>query len=99
MVFVRSTIATFLRNLAAQIAPFCPAGPLPITTRSYSFALIKISLRKRRRASSPWLEDLRLEWPLPSDVHLILRSWLPPHSKTFPPPVPRENPAPRIVSR
>ena len=32
---MRSTTATFLRILAAQIAAFCPAGPLPITTRSY----------------------------------------------------------------
>ena len=31
---VRSIIATRLRNFAAQIAPFCPAGPLPITIRS-----------------------------------------------------------------
>ena len=30
----RSTMATFLRSLAAQMAPFWPAGPLPITTRS-----------------------------------------------------------------
>src|SRR5262249_38984601 len=44
MVFVRSTMATFLRNFAAQIAPFCPAGPLPMTTRSYSLALIELSL-------------------------------------------------------
>ncbi len=31
----RSTIATRFPNLAAAIAPFCPAGPDPITTRSY----------------------------------------------------------------
>jgi hypothetical protein len=30
----RSTMATFFRILAAQMAPFWPAGPLPITTRS-----------------------------------------------------------------
>src|SRR5262249_16709133 len=36
----RSTMATFLRSLAAQIAPFWPAGPLPMTTRSYSMEFI-----------------------------------------------------------
>src|SRR5262249_8066914 len=36
MVRLRSTMATFLRSLAAQIAPFWPAGPLPMTTKSYS---------------------------------------------------------------
>ena len=30
----RSTMATRLFSLAAAMAPFCPAGPLPITTRS-----------------------------------------------------------------
>src|SRR5271156_4849477 len=43
MVRRRSMIATFLRIFAAQIAPFCPAGPLPITTRSYSLACISHS--------------------------------------------------------
>src|SRR5713226_4127516 len=33
---VRSITATRSRTSAAAIAPFCPAGPLPITTRSYS---------------------------------------------------------------
>src|SRR5467141_3558431 len=36
---VRSTMATRLRAFAAAIAPFCPAGPLPITKRSYSAAV------------------------------------------------------------
>src|SRR5208283_4016525 len=40
MVRLRSMMATFLRSLAAQIAAFWPAGPLPITTRSYSLASI-----------------------------------------------------------
>jgi hypothetical protein len=31
-----------LRIFAAQIAPFCPAGPLPITTKSYSLACIGV---------------------------------------------------------
>src|SRR5260370_82344 len=35
-------IATFLRIFAAQIAPFCPAGPLPITIRSYSLVCISV---------------------------------------------------------
>ena len=41
--FFRSMMATFLRILAAQMAPFWPAGPLPITTRSYSLLSIKAS--------------------------------------------------------
>src|SRR6266550_2218745 len=36
---VRSITATRLRAFAAAMAPFCPAGPLPITTRSYSAAV------------------------------------------------------------
>src|SRR6516225_3966050 len=36
MVRLRSMTATFLRSLAAQIAAFCPAGPLPTTIRSYT---------------------------------------------------------------
>src|SRR2546425_9438863 len=32
----RSMMATRLRAFAAAMAPFWPAGPLPITTRSYS---------------------------------------------------------------
>src|SRR5436309_4915309 len=36
---VRSTTATRLRAFAAAMAPFWPAGPLPITTRSYADAL------------------------------------------------------------
>src|SRR5438552_9355174 len=31
----RSITATRLPSFAAAMAPFCPAGPLPITTRSY----------------------------------------------------------------
>src|SRR6267143_1796842 len=34
IIMVRSITATRLRILAAQMAPFCPAGPLPITIRS-----------------------------------------------------------------
>src|SRR5262245_24650521 len=33
---LRSTTATCLPSLAAAIAAFCPAGPLPMTTTSYS---------------------------------------------------------------
>src|SRR6266849_8328288 len=36
----RSMMATRLRAFAAAMAPFWPAGPLPITTRSYSDTLI-----------------------------------------------------------
>jgi hypothetical protein len=32
----RSTTATDLPNLAAATAAFCPPGPAPMTTRSYS---------------------------------------------------------------
>src|SRR6266849_4522016 len=35
----RSMMATRLRVFAAAMAPFWPAGPLPITTRSYSDTL------------------------------------------------------------
>src|SRR5262249_16762514 len=31
---LRSMTATFLPSFVAAMAPFCPAGPLPITTRS-----------------------------------------------------------------
>src|SRR5687768_13611840 len=40
----RSTIATRLPSLAAPSAPFCPAGPEPITTRSYSVLAISAHL-------------------------------------------------------
>ena len=43
MVRFLSMMATFLRSLAAQMAPFCPADPLPITINSYSFASIVAS--------------------------------------------------------
>src|SRR5882757_3954310 len=36
----QSMTATRLRAFAAAMAPFWPAGPLPITTRSYSDAFI-----------------------------------------------------------
>src|SRR6267143_5056964 len=48
---VRSTMATRLRAFAAAIAPFCPAGPLPITTRSYSAA---VTLRASNSTLVPW---------------------------------------------
>src|SRR6266404_2936190 len=38
---VRSIMATRLPTFAAAMAPFWPAGPLPITTRSYSDSLIE----------------------------------------------------------
>src|SRR5436190_13225300 len=41
-------MATRFRCLAAEIAPFCPAGPEPITTRSNVESLIA-GLRSRRR--------------------------------------------------
>src|SRR5580693_7149429 len=40
-----STTTTRLPNLAAATAARCPAGPEPITTRSYCCALMPISLR------------------------------------------------------
>jgi len=39
MVRLRSITATFLRSLAAQMAAFCPAGPLPTTIKSYELLL------------------------------------------------------------
>jgi hypothetical protein len=41
-------IATLLRIFAAHIAPFCPAGPLPMTTRSYSLAGISVRVTVAR---------------------------------------------------
>src|SRR5947209_15913494 len=46
----RSITATRLRAFAAAMAPFCPAGPLPITTRSYADALTL-------RASNPQCQE------------------------------------------
>src|SRR5271167_4587377 len=40
IISVRSMTATRLRSLAAQMAPFWPAGPLPITIRSKFCSLI-----------------------------------------------------------
>src|SRR5262249_58860857 len=53
-----SMIATFLRSLAAQMAPFCPAGPLPITTRSYccSIDLPKMPAAKLYQSRVPGKE-------------------------------------------
>src|SRR5271169_2920554 len=45
MVRLRSMTATFLRSLAAQIAAFWPAGPLPTTMRSYVL-LLPVSARR-----------------------------------------------------
>src|SRR5690242_10656883 len=50
-----SMMATFLRSLAAQMAPFWPAGPLPITTRSYccSIDLPKVPAAKLYQSRVP----------------------------------------------
>src|SRR5713226_1646321 len=53
---MRSITATLLRAFAAAMAPFWPAGPLPITTRSYSgaFTLPTSGEQNVRRPKSPY---------------------------------------------
>src|SRR6266481_933461 len=64
----RSITATRLRTFAAAIAPFCPAGPLPITTRSYSATATM-------EASHSQL--LRHHWPPPLAGLRVLRTLIP----------------------
>src|SRR5580692_11216604 len=85
---VRSITATRLRSLAAQMAPFCPAGPLPITIRSNSWLLMKreyssairvraqrqecLPLRSKQRAGEPRLFEPAGKALLRTNLLLIL---------------------------
>ena len=66
---VRSITATRLRAFAAAMAPFWPAGPLPITTRSYSGTLTlpasaEIRLRRLAPGSTYQPDQHRLLMPI-----------------------------------
>src|SRR3984885_5343119 len=73
IVLFRSTIATFLRNVAAQIAAFWLAGPLPITTRSYSLASIVLPVQETPKMVVDSLKRLRSVAQSPRNYHYFSR--------------------------
>src|SRR5947209_2733890 len=62
---VFSTIATFLSKNAAWAAPFSPAGPLPMTTRSYEVRSIPGKVSSAPSVLSPTTDPPRPTWTEP----------------------------------
>src|SRR5204863_3094774 len=74
----RSVIATCLRSLAAQIAAFCPAGPLPTTTRSYwypgTLPFLNLGFGSRKHAVSGLLLEVNAQATLTAGLSALQTS-------------------------